>query len=305
VTTSLVGASDPDHVAENLAAGTFDPMGADAFDAVVIATPAKTHAALTIESLKMGLHVLVEKPLATNLKDAVQIAEAEKDSLAKVMVGHTFLYSAPVRHLQALLREGGIGEVNYLYSQRLSLGRIRTDCNALWNFGPHDVSIALNILQMEPTAAQATGFSVLGSGVYDVMFGTVIFDDKIPFHMHLSWLDPRKIRQMTVVGSDRMLVYDDVSIDAPLAIYESAIERIESFSQYGDFAEFQWKTRPGDVRLPKLARPEPLAEEMKAFAKLCVGESEPPTGISHAMMVTRTLSAMTQSVDAGGVYVGL
>src|SRR5207245_972341 len=192
--------------------------------------------------LQAGRHVMSEKPLATTVADAEAIADAAEAANLVAMVGHTFLYSPPVIRLRDMVRSGELGAVQYLYSQRLSLGRIRNDCNAVWNFAPHDVSIMMFLLGETPTEASARGFAFLQPGIDDVAFASLEFPSGVGANIHVSWIDPRKTRLMTVVGDQRMVVFNDVSADQKLWVFDAGALPPEerSLGEYTNLAEFHW-----------------------------------------------------------------
>ncbi len=287
---------------------TRDPLALlvrDDLVAVVIATPPRTHFDLTRRALEAGKHVLVEKPLATSIAEGSRlVALAEARGLV-LMVGHTFLYSPATHRLKQYLDEGELGNVLYLYSQRLNLGRIREDVNALWNFGPHDVSLILYLLGRRPTSVCARGFACLRSGVEDVVFLTLEFSGQVGAHVHVSWIDPHKVRRLTVVGTRRMAVYDDVSADAKLTVYDRGVDRIptqQSPGDFRDFAEFQHLIRRGDVSIPALPFAEPLQAECQHFIECIQQGSRPLTDGRHGLDVVRVLEAAQHSLKEGGAF---
>ena len=283
-------------------------LARDDVDAVILATPAATHAELAQAVLASGRHVLVEKPLATTVEGAAAVVQAAEVADRVAMVGHTFLYSPPVHWLKSSIASGELGKLQYLYSQRLNLGRIRADCNALWNFGPHDVSIMVFLLEETPEEVSATGFSFLQPAIEDVCFATLRFPSGVGASLHLSWIDPRKTRLMTVVGDKKMAVYDDVSTDQKIWLYDAGAERPigpddMGFGRFDSMSEFQWKTRAGDVLIPKIAIREPLLNEMEAFAAACATGVKTPTDAAHGLEVVKVLSAIDESVRRGGAAV--
>lgn len=272
-------------------------------EAVVLATPAATHGALATEVLRSGRHVLVEKPLATDVAAARLICDTADEMGRTAMVGHTFLYSPPVLHLAELIASGELGAVKYLYSQRLSLGRIRSDCDALWNLAPHDVAMLCFLVGEIPAVVTARGFSFLQSGIDDVCFASLEFPSGVGANIHVSWIDPRKTRLMTVVGDEKMAVYDDVSADQKIWVFDSGVaNRPEpSASEYADMADFQWRTRSGDIRIPRIPMVEPLLAEIEEFGRCCADGTRPRTDARHGLEVVRVLEAVTRSAAAGGV----
>jgi predicted dehydrogenase len=272
-------------------------------DAVVIATPAETHYALTKECLNAGKHVLVEKPLArTSLqcRELIEVANAQDRVL---MVGHVFLYNAAVQKLKALIDSGELGEVYYISSSRLNLGRIRQDTNALWNFAPHDISIITHLLNATPKQVNAKGFSYIQDGIEDVVFMTLIFPSGVGAHVHISWLDPRKVRTMTVVGSEKMVIYDDVSVNARIQIYDKGVTRKRIAPSLGDFdtfGEFQLLLRAGDLLIPKINFVEPLKVECQHFVDCIVEGRIPITDGQEGLRVVQVLEAAQRSREEQG-----
>jgi predicted dehydrogenase len=277
-------------------------------DAVVIATPAATHARLVGEALEAGKHVLVEKPLAMTVADGERIAALAERRRLVLMVGHTFLYNAAVRRLRQYIDEGELGDIFYLYSQRLNLGRVRQDVNALWNFAPHDVSIMMYLLGRTPSEVSARGFAFLQPGVEDVVFMSLSFPGNVNSHVHISWIDPHKVRQMTVVGSQKMAVYDDVSADARIVLFDRGVDRVptaDSPRDFRSFAEFQLRLRSGDVTIPALKFPEPLRVECEHFVECIVEGRRPLTDGRHGVDVVRVLEAAERSMRSRGEAVAI
>ena len=219
------------------------------------------------------------------------------------MVGHTFLYNAAVRRLKRYVDAGELGDVFYLYSQRLNLGRVRQDVNALWNFAPHDVAIMIYLLGEMPIEVNARGFVCLQRGIEDVVFMTLTFPAGIGANIHISWLDPHRVRRMTVVGSRKMAVYDDVSTDSKIVIYDRGVDRIPtagSPAEFSSFAEFRLLPRHGDVTIPAIEFPEPLAVECAHFVD-CVLSGQPPlTDGRHGLDVIRVIEMAERSLKANG-----
>jgi predicted dehydrogenase len=222
------------------------------------------------------------------------------------MVGHTFLYSAPVTTLRQYVERGELGSVQYLYSQRLSLGRIRRDCNAMWNFAPHDVSIMLHLLQDDVVEVSAKGFSFIQPGIDDVCFASLTFASGVGANIHVSWIDPRKTRLMTVVGDQKMAVYDDASADQKISIVDAGVAgRRDGFGAYESMGDFQWRTRAGDIVIPHIPMTEPLLAEIQAFGIACSTGEPPITDGHHGAEVVRVLDAIDRSARSGGSPVGL
>jgi predicted dehydrogenase len=237
-------------------------------DAVIIATPVYTHYQLTILALQAGKHVLVEKPMATTIQEIDHIASEAKKGNLVAMVGHTFIYNSAVRYVKDLIDQGEIGEIRYIYSQRLNLGRIRSDVDALWNFAPHDISIIQYWLDNPtPLSVQRNGIACIQPGIEDVVFLNITYPRQILAHIHVSWLDPRKIRQMVIVGSKKMVVYDDVNEDK-IAIYDKGIDIHAVLGEHMDYDTqnpYLIKYRNGDLIYPQINFEEPLKLEIQHF----------------------------------------
>ncbi|MDQ6949165.1 MAG: Gfo/Idh/MocA family oxidoreductase, partial [Actinomycetota bacterium] len=248
----LVGVADPDEERRRAAAAKFpgsatwsdlaEALDDPTVDAVVLATPAASHGPMALQVLGSGRHVLVEKPLALDVGQAQAVADLADEAGLVAMVGHTFLYSAPVLKLREYIDANELGKVQYLYSQRLSLGRIRRDCNALWNFAPHDLSIMLYVLGEQPVEVSAHSFSFIQPGIGDVFFASMTFPSGVGANLHVSWIDPRKTRLLTIVGDEKMAVYDDVSADRKIQLFDAGLappgdQPLGAFSSLGDF---QW-----------------------------------------------------------------
>jgi predicted dehydrogenase len=262
-------------------------------DAVVIAAPVATHFGLAITALESEKHVLVEKPMGRSVTEVEQIGILAKRNNLVAMVGHTFLYNAAVRYLKKLIESGEVGDIRYIYSQRLNLGRIRSDVDVLWNLGPHDISIIQYLLgNPTPILIEKYGLDYVQNGIYDVVFMKIIYPSKIMAHIHLSWLDPRKVRQMTVVGSKKMVIYDDIS-ENKITIYDKGIDQMAILGERMDFDKSpfpQFNYRSGDIISPKINYEEPLKTEISHFfdciqnGKVCLTDTE------HAKEVVGILS---------------
>jgi predicted dehydrogenase len=315
-TTELVSVADPSEsqraAASKVLPGTRmcssldDLLADDAIEAVVIATPASLHFEQAVAALEAGRHVLVEKPLAMVPEDADRIVAVADRCERILMVGHTFLYSAPVAMLRQLIEHGELGKVQYLYSQRLSLGRIRRDCNAMWNFAPHDISIMLHLLGEGVSEVSAKGFSFIGPGIDDVCFASLTFESGIGANLHVSWIDPRKTRLMTVVGDRKMAIYNDVSVDQKIWIVDSGVAGSpKEFGSFASLGEFQWRTRAGDIVIPHINMTEPLLVEIQAFGIACTTGVPSVTDGRHGADVVRVLHAIDSSAQQGGAPVAV
>ena len=277
-------------------------------DAVVIATPAASHYSLAKEFLLNCKHVFVEKPLALRTDECEGLIELAAQKAKVLMVGHTFIYNDAVNMLKDYIDKRELGEIFYLYSQRLSLGRIRQDVNAMWNFAPHDVSIVLYLLNENPTRVSAKGLTYIQKGIEDVVFMNLDFPSGVSAHIHISWLDPQKIRKITVVGSKKMIIYDDVSADAKIQIYDKGVTKIpnaDSPRDFETFGEFQLLLRSRDVYIPSLKFREPLANECAHFVECIVEGKTPRTDGVAGLKVVKILEAAQQSLDANGSAIEL
>jgi len=272
-----------------------DVMEDPCIDAVVIATPAKTHFKLAIRALEKGKHVLVEKPMASSGEEVDQLAEVAGRNKLVAMVGHTFLYNNAVRYLKKLIDSGMLGSIRYIYSQRLNLGRIRSDVDAFWNFAPHDISIIQYLLDdPEPLAKTKTGMDYVQEKIDDVIFMSILYPNKIIANIHVSWLDPVKVRRMTVVGTKKMVVYDDLA-DSKIAVYDKGIDRIAKLGVNMDFDHpgglSRFNHRSGDILFPKINFPEPLKIETSHFLDCIEKGTECLSDCKHAKKVVGILSA--------------
>jgi predicted dehydrogenase len=269
-----------------------DALGDAEVDAVVIATPAGTHFELARQALMAGKHVFVEKPLATSVAEVDELARVAGEHQRIVMVGHTFIYNSAVRYIKGLIDSGELGEIRYIYSQRLNLGRIRSDIDALWNFAPHDISIIQYWLNdPEPLDVYRQGMAYIQDGVDDVVFLGLKYPNKIMAHIHVSWLDPQKVRKMIVVGSRKMVIYDDVA-DEKIAIYDKGIDRRAVLGEHMDFDHplpAQFNYRSGSILLPEVKLAEPLRVEAEHFCECVRSGRTPLTGLHHARTVVSIL----------------
>jgi predicted dehydrogenase len=260
-------------------------------DAVVLATPVPTHAELAERVLRGGRHCFVEKPLAQSVADAERVVAAAAEADRVLMVGHLLEYHPGVARLKELVDSGELGEVHYVYSNRLNLGKLRADENALWSLGAHDVSVVLRLLEEEPSEVEARGESYMRDGIEDVVFCFLRFPSGRSAHLHLSWLDPHKERRFTVVGSRRMATFDDMALEGKLTIYDKGFD--ESTSTYGEYI-----TRSGDIFQPRVPNREPLRIEVEHFAE-CVRDGRTPVSDGRSgLRVVRVLAGLQESLDA-------
>ena len=271
--------------------------------AVIIATPAASHFELTRAALTAGKHVFVEKPLATSTQEADELIRLAAERSLTLMAGHTFIYNAAVRYAKKLLDEGELGQLYYIYCQRLNLGQVRSDVNAWWNLAPHDVSILLHLMNDElPVSVSATGVSYIQRGIEDVVFATLKWESGITAHIHVSWLDPGKVRKMTFVGSRKMVVYDDIG-DHKIMVYDKGVDRVPKIGEQMDYDQFnnnyQLIHRTGDVWLPRISFQEPLKVETAHFLDCLRNGTSPLTGPQHARDVVAVLEATQTALETG------
>ncbi len=273
----------------------------DLAEAVVISTPAASHAALAIQAIERGLPVLVEKPFALSVREAESVAELSGLRGVPVVTGHLLLFHPAVERLAQLVESGDLGDLYYLYSQRVNLGQVRPDENALWSFGPHDVAVALHLLGSAPVRVTAQGKSYLQPGIEDVVFMNMDFASGVMAHVQMSWLDPHKERRLTVVGSEKMVVFDDMQSREKLKIYDKGVDRPPDYTSYGE----SLSVREGDIAIPRVPNVEPLAAELRHFLAVAKGEEESRTPASNGVAVVRVLEAASRSLIEGGVAVDL
>lgn len=276
-------------------------------DAVVIATPIRTHCELGSFFLASGRHAFIEKPLARTVDECQSLIDLAERHQRVLMVGHIFEYNAAVQRIKQYLDQGELGQLFYVYSQRVNLGRIQNDINALWSFAPHDVSIMNYWLGQEPVRVAARGFSHLTPGIEDVVFVTLEYPSGVNAHLHLGWLDPRKVRQMTLVGAEKMLVYDDVSLDAKIRVYDKGITHPDGPPHSPEtFAEFQqFQIRVGDLVIPTLKFSEPLRNEVQHFIAAVKDGQQPLTDGRNGQRVVRVLEAAEESLKQDGRMIDL
>jgi len=275
-------------------------------DAVAVATPASTHFPLAQKFLEHGKHVFVEKPLALRAQECQVLIDLAEEKAVTLMVGHVFEYNAAVNQIKGLISTGELGDIYYITSERLNLGVIRQDVNALWNLAPHDISIINYWLGEEPESTSAQGMAYIQEDIEDVAFLVMHYPSGVAAHVHVSWLHPLKVRRMIVVGSKKMLVYDDTSADARIQIYDKGITRQSidtSLGEFDTFAKFQLIHRAGDVLIPHLEYPEPIVMEMKDFARAIQNHSKPIADGYSGLRVVRVLEAAQESLDNCGAII--
>ena len=259
-------------------------------DAVVVATPAVTHFDLASQALAAGKHAFVEKPLALSSTLAAELVALAGERDLVLMPGHLLLYHPGVEKLKELVDSGELGRILYVYGNRQNFGQIRRDENALWSLGAHDLSVILHLVEEEPVEAWARGESFLTAGVEDVVFCYLRFPSDVVAHMHLSWLDPHKIRRMTVVGDRKMAVFDDMELERKVTVYDKRPE--QRTDTYGE-----WLTRTGDISIPKIANDEPLRLECEHFLALVRGDGDRFAAARDGLAVVRALEQLQASLE--------
>jgi predicted dehydrogenase len=271
-------------------------------DAVVIATAVKSHYPLAKASLLAGKHTFIEKPMAGSSEHCEELVEIAKKKGVVLMAGHTFLYSPVVRKIKEIIDKGDIGEIRYISARRLNLGLFQKDINVAWDLAPHDISIILSIMGELPVAVNCRGSAHITPGVEDVTTMCLTFKNQRTAIIHSSWLDPRKVREMTIVGSKRMIVYDDVAPLEKLRIFDARVERPP---HYDTFGEFQYAYHYGDIYVPYIKQEEPLKTECQHFLD-CIRQSATPlTCGNRGLELVRILEASSESLRCGGAPVEL
>jgi predicted dehydrogenase len=267
-----------------------DLLADDSLDAIALATPVPSHAELAIAVLEAGKHCFVEKPIAQSVADAERVLAAAARSGRTVMVGHLLEYHPGVTRLKELADAGELGDLYYIYGNRLNLGKLRADENALWSLGAHDVSVVLSLVGEEPAEVVAHGESYVRPGVEDVVFCFLRFPSGLCAHLHLSWLDPHKERRFTVVGSRRMATFDDMALEGKLTLYDKGFD--ENAQGYGEYI-----TRSGDIFSPRLPAAEPLRLECRHFIDSIRNGTAPRSDGHSGLRVVRVLEALQASLD--------
>ena len=268
-----------------------DLLGDSELDAIACATPVPTHAEVALRVLGAGKHCFVEKPLAQSVDAAEEVARAAREAGLVLMVGHLLEYHPGVEKLKEVAASGHLGELFYLYSNRLNLGKLRADENALWSLGAHDVSVVLRLADEEPVELDAFGESYMRAGVEDVVFCHLRFASGLSAHLHLSWLDPHKERRFTVVGSKRMATFDDMALEQKVTVYDKGFD--QDFASYGEYI-----ARSGDVWSPRVSNQEPLRIECRHFIECVRTGRDPRSGGASGVRVVRVLEELDRSLHA-------
>jgi predicted dehydrogenase len=268
-------------------------------DAVVIAAPAAKHYQLAKEALNRGKHVFVEKPMTLEVPHSQELVDLAERNGLKLMVGHLLLYHPCIAAIREYIQQDEIGNVFYIYSQRLNLGKVRSDENALLSFAPHDISVILHLLDARPVSVTAGGRSYLQPGIEDVVFLNIFFESQVMAHVHVSWLDPHKVRRITVVGSKKMIVFDDMEPQEKVKIYNKGVDRSSDYGSYGEYLSL----RNGDIHIPDIQMVEPLRLECEHFIDCIEQDITPVSDGRNGLLVTQVLDAGARSLRAGGIPV--
>jgi len=270
-------------------------------DAMVVCTEASSHYPIVSKCLAAGKHVLVEKPMTTVATDAEELLNLAEAKGATLMIGHTFLYNAGIRQVKNYIMQGDMGKVYYLYSRRTNLGPIRNDVSALWDLAPHDISIFNYLLDSKPEWVSAVGARVLGNGRADVGFMSLGYDNNVVGHVHTSWADPHKVREVVVVGSDKRIVFDDLNSQERVRVFEKGVKRMDP--QEGGYGEYQFLMRDGDIVIPNVEASEPLKNECKHFLECITLHCQPLTDGKNGLDVVRVMEAIDRSIELRGAPV--
>ena len=265
-------------------------------EAVVISTPIHTHHMLAIEAIDAGKHILVEKPLAASVSEAVELINFAKSRQRLVMVGHTFLYNPAVQELRRLVGDGELGRIYYVDAARLNLGLFQRRADVIWDLAPHDVSILMYVLGTNPVAVSARGSTCVQDDVHDVAYLEMLFESGVSAHVHVSWLDPAKVRRITVVGDQKMAVYNDVSLVEKIRVYDTGVTTPIT----NNFGEFQLSYRHGQVTIPYIPWQEPLRLECEHFVECVRTGADPRTDAMQGLSVVSVLEAASDSLRHAG-----
>jgi predicted dehydrogenase len=282
---------------------TTDPFQALAdpgVDAVVVATPTVTHYELAAAALRAGKHVLVEKPIATRVSEAEELCALAAAGGRVLMVGHVFLFNAAIRRAREYVDQDRLGRIFYVSMVRTNLGPIRMDVNAAWDLAAHDVAIVNDWLQATPSHAAAQGGSWINGGIEDAVFATLWYPGGVMAHLHVSWLSPRKVRDITVVGEKGMLTFDDMNLSEPLRLYDKRVTAQRSPGFIDTFASFRTSIREGDILIPKVASNEPLRAECEHFLDCIRTGARPLSDGPSGAAAVRVLSALDRSMAEDG-----
>ncbi|MEI8139840.1 MAG: Gfo/Idh/MocA family oxidoreductase [bacterium] len=279
-----------------------DMLKSRELDAIVIATPVHLHHKLAMMSLNAGKHVMIEKPMASSVTQCDEMAGAARKMKVTLMIGHTFLYSPHVRKISEIVKSGDIGDILYISSRRLNLGLFQKDINVMWDLAPHDISIIQYLMGEMPNTVNCQGNAHVTKGIEDIGNMTLMFASGRYATVQASWLDPRKVREMTIVGSKRMIVYDDLEPLHKITIYD---QRVEKPPHYDSFAEFQYAYHYGDIYSPYVKQDEPLKVECRHFLDCIRSGDTPITSAHQATGVVRILEAASASLQKDGARISI
>jgi predicted dehydrogenase len=269
----------------------------DSVDAVVVASSAVTHHQLALEAMRAGKHVFVEKPMSLEVGQGQELVDASAELDRVLMVGHLLIYHPAVDFLKEYVGSGELGDILYIYSHRLNLGRLRHDENCLWSLAPHDISLMLYLLESEPVSVVASGASYLRDGLEDIVFCSMKFPGGQIGNCHVSWLDPHKIRKFTIVGTEKMVVFDDMSTDEKIKIFDKRVYRPGGMLEYGK----ELYLHVGEESVPAIDMREPLRLECEHFIDCVRDGRQPRSDGAQGLQVLKVLTAASASLEAGGV----
>lgn len=274
-------------------------------DAVVIATPANTHYRLSKESLLHNKNVLVEKPMALKINEAKELINAAEHNKKILMVGHTFKFNPSINKLRWLVQTKRLGKIFYIYSRRTNLGPLRKDVNAMWDLAPHDISIISYLLNSQPIDVTARGKKFLEHNLEDVIFMTLTYPRNVFVHVHVSWLDPRKVREIIVVGSKKMAIFDDLDTKEPVKVYDKTVVKKHFRQNYNTFREFQMIVKEGPTTTPRVIFKEPLSIECEHFIRCIKRNTIPLTDGKDGLSVLEALIAIQKSLANNGACISI
>jgi predicted dehydrogenase len=273
--------------------------------AAVVATPANTHYRIAKEFLSFNKHLLVEKPIATDISDAEELIKIAEHNKIILMVGHTFKFNPGINKLKWLIKTKKLGHIYYMYSRRTNLGPLRKDVNAMWDLAPHDISIISYLLDKDPMDVTARGKKFLEHDLEDVVFMTLSYPTNIFVHIQVSWLDPRKVREITVVGSKKMAIFDDLDTKEPVRVYDKSVAKKHFKQDYSTFKEFQMIIKDGKTHSPYVRFREPLKVECEHFINCIRKKVSPLTDGRDGLSVLKVMKALQESLNKDGERVKL
>lgn len=283
---------------------TTDIFDDDEIEAVAICTPVKTHTKLVKLALENGKHVFVEKPFGNDIKQCESLTRLADEKNLSIVVGHVFLFNASILALKKIIISGELGKLLHLEAHRTNLGPVRTDVNAVWDLTSHDLSIFDFLLDHMPNEVSCLGSCKLDSKIEDTSYTTFKYNSGVLAHAHASWLNPRKVRQITVIGSKKMVVWDDLNLEHPITIFDSSIGLEQSY--YSDsFASHRLSYNIGDVVLPSIQSNEPLLEEIRHFLKVITGIEKNRSSAKYGTEIVKTLRAADKSIQENGKFVAI